>query len=163
LYIKIFIFNEDLKNSQGRLISANVVFIMITTLLLILTYNTQLQASENYTNDTNKKSHIDEEFVILISTTSCQRIGYALYGAGMSMFYWMTVLCLDLFWTLSRTSPSNHHQRTSRLRFLCYALFGCGMPILQTVSIYILDNFETSHFDGFFKPGKRTITTFLYC
>ena len=135
---------------------------MITTFLLILTYNTQLQMNENESSSktqlqTSENETSDgDEFVILISTTSCQWIGYSLYGSGMSMFYWMTVLCLDLFWTLARTSPSNHHQRTSRLRFLCYALFGCGMPIIQTMTIYLLDNFETNNLVNFLKPGKTT-------
>ena len=135
---------KDLKNSQGKLISANIFFIMLTTLLLILTYNTRLRRD-------GQEPDLPDEFVIRISGVFCRIIGYSLYGAGISMFYWMTVLCLDLFWTLTKSSPSNHHQRTGRFRFCCYFLFGCGMPLIQTLTIFILDHWET----GVLKPGKH--------
>ena len=130
---------------------------MLTTFLLLITYNTQLQNDNNSNNNTNKNNNNDsmvdhvDEFVVYISTEVCKLIGYTLYGTGISMFYWMSVLCLDLFWTLANSVPFNHHQRGSRLRFSCYAFFGCGMPVLQTLTIYLLDN---SKLEKFLKPGK---------
>ena len=134
--------NTELKNSQGRLISTNIFLILVTTLILIINFNIKI--------DPRHPIQIDNEFFVHVSKPVCQLIGYVLYCAGISMFYWMSVLCLDLYWTLTHLTGVNHHQEKSLTRFLGYLLFGCGVPIAQTIAIYLLDTFPNS---SFVNPG----------
>ena len=42
-----------------------------------------------------------EEFWILDSPLICSGLGYSLYISGISMFCWMSVMCIDLCWTFA--------------------------------------------------------------
>ncbi len=114
---------------------------MMTNLVLVINFNVK----------TNHEVDIDNEFFVLVSKPVCQLIGYALYCAGISMFYWMSVLCLDLYWTLTHLIGVNHHQEKSPARFVCYGLFGCGIPMAQTFAIYLLDAYPDTNLVN---PGK---------
>ena len=40
----------------------------------------------------------------LVPSYLCLGLGYALYYTGISMFCWMSVMCIDLCWTLARAT-----------------------------------------------------------
>lgn len=82
-----------LKNLHGKIVLSNVASILFTTILLVLIYNVQ-QENENVT----------EEFLVFVSPTLCLGLGYALYYTGISMFCWMSVMCIDLCWTFARAT-----------------------------------------------------------
>ena len=74
------------------LVICNVTSVLITTILLVLMYNVKPGSGSQQTS---------EEFWILDSPLICSGLGYSLYIAGISMFCWMSVMCIDLCWTFA--------------------------------------------------------------
>ena len=97
LVITLFVYCTlpRLKNLHGKIVICNVTSILITTTLLILIYNVHRQSEGGFSVNTS-------EFLIFVPPLACSGLGYALYIAGLSMFCWMSVMCIDLCWTFAR-------------------------------------------------------------
>jgi uncharacterized membrane protein len=96
----VYITLPTLNNLHGKIVMSNVTSILITTLLLILIYNVQKANEVDEVNNYNT----EEEFFIIVPSSVCAGLGYALYYAGISMFCWMSVMCIDLCWTFARAT-----------------------------------------------------------
>ena len=89
-----------LKNLPGKIVLSNVTSILLTTKLLIIIYNVQKKQDHFEGQETLAEG----EFLILVPSYLCLGLGYALYYTGISMFCWMSVMCIDLCWTLARAT-----------------------------------------------------------
>jgi hypothetical protein len=97
---------------KGKIISANIFFVFLTTALLLVGYNVEV-----VTNDTYDHGNVtSKEFFIPIPRGVCLTIGYSLYFTGLSMFCWMSLLCFDLFWTFNHLrTPQEQKKCGSKL------------------------------------------------
>ena len=96
LVITLFVYMTlpNLKNLHGKIVMSNVTSVLITTILLVLIYNVH-KGERNYDSG---------EFLIFVPSSVCSGLGYTLYYAGISMFCWMSVMCIDLCWTFARAT-----------------------------------------------------------
>ena len=120
LLITIFVYMTlpSLKNLHGKIVLSNVFSILLTTIFLVVIYNVQKDQEGH-------KGQISEgEFLILIPAPACRALGYILYYTGISMFCWMSVMCIDLCWTFGRAKIPR--KGSDRMKFLSYSLFGWG-------------------------------------
>ena len=101
LIITMFVYFSlpTLKNLPGKIVLSNVTSILLTTKLLIIIYNVQKQDHFE-----GQETLAEGEFLILVPSYLCLGLGYALYYTGISMFCWMSVMCIDLCWTLARAT-----------------------------------------------------------
>ena len=102
LFITMFVYMTlpSLKNLHGKIVLSNVTSILLTTKLLLIIYNVKKQ--DNFEESLQKRE--EEEFLILVPSCVCVGLGYALYYTGISMFCWMSVMCIDLCWTFARAT-----------------------------------------------------------
>ena len=86
LTLLVYILLAELHNLHGYLVTSNILVNILHTTFLLVVFNL---------------SHWLEEL-------TCKIVGYLGYFLTMAMFAWMTVLSIDLAWTLnrSRLSPS---------------------------------------------------------
>jgi len=124
----------DLKNFQGRIVCAYIFSIVLKTILLIVVYNVKLELRDVVIETGG-------EFFIDISELGCQVIGHTLYFAGILMFCWMSVLCLDLFWTFVCT-PIQLQNKKHNSRMFLYFASGFGIPLVMTFFVCAVDNFK---------------------
>ena len=103
----VYIILPDFKNLHGKIVLSNVISIALTTIYFIIVFNT----------DT--------------SSWLCAPIGYMGYFSSLSMFFWMTIMCLDLCLTFSRTQVSNNSSET--FQFFIYSLISWGLPSSLTL------------------------------
>ena len=91
LIITMFVYMTlpSLQNLHGKIVISNVASVLLTTKLLIIIYNVQ------------KKDHFEGqeglirgEFLILVPSYLCLGLGYGLYYTGISMFCWMSIMCI---------------------------------------------------------------------
>ncbi|XP_050305085.1 G-protein coupled receptor Mth2-like isoform X2 [Anthonomus grandis grandis] len=70
-------------------------------------------------------------------TVGCTFLGYSTYFAFISSFFWLNIICLDIWFTFSR--GSHHRGTTSQLKKLgLYSIYGLGAPVLLVVLVYLL-------------------------
>ena len=107
LIITMFVYMTlpSLKNLHGKIVLSNVSSILLTTKLLLIIYNVQKQDNfEESLQNRQEELEKEGEFLILVPSYLCLGLGYALYYTGISMFCWMSVMCIDLCWTFARAT-----------------------------------------------------------
>ncbi len=95
----------------------------------MVSYNVEVSTNKNNNNDNNKinnntddndnddnykTSSSSKEFFIPIPLEACLTIGYSLYFTGVSMFFWMALLCFDLFWTFTHLRTPQEQKGCSK-------------------------------------------------
>ncbi|XP_062708341.1 G-protein coupled receptor Mth2-like isoform X3 [Aedes albopictus] len=77
----------------------------------------------------------------------CEAQGYLLYFFVLVAFFWLNVMCFDIFWTFS----SGVVIKNERKRFLYYSLYAWGCPLVLVVLVAIFENTEL--IDDHLRPG----------
>ncbi|XP_070491483.1 uncharacterized protein [Chironomus tepperi] len=72
--------------------------------------------------------------------------GIALYFSILLTFFWMNVLCFDI-WSVARSRISNRSLRGEQRTFLKYCLYGFGCPLLITIIVVLIDHHRLSNSD----------------
>ncbi len=122
----------SLNNFHCKLMSINLLFIFLTTFLLILVYNVQ----------PDSKQHLNQaEFFIYAPHSLCTFLGFLLYFTGLSKFFLMTVICFDLYWMFSHLKKPEPI-KSCGARSLSYITVGLGVPLLMTLSALLVDIFR---------------------
>ncbi|XP_054084789.1 G-protein coupled receptor Mth2 isoform X2 [Zeugodacus cucurbitae] len=65
-------------------------------------------------------------------TVTCAIIGFVAYYFLSAVFYWLNVICYDVWQNFCR-SKGNVQHLTQRKQFMYYSLYGWGLPALMTV------------------------------
>ncbi|XP_058464529.1 G-protein coupled receptor Mth2-like isoform X3 [Malaya genurostris] len=68
----------------------------------------------------------------------CNVMGYMLYYSVLVSFFWLNVMCFDIFWTFSSGVVIKNEQK----RFLHYALYAFGSPTVILVVALLFDHTE---------------------
>ncbi|XP_054084759.1 G-protein coupled receptor Mth2 isoform X1 [Zeugodacus cucurbitae] len=72
-------------------------------------------------------------------TVACAFIGFVSYFFLTAVFFWLNVICFDL-WLNFRVTQGAVQNVTKRKRFLYYSLYAWGMPALMTIVTASLQN-----------------------
>lgn len=76
-----------------------------------------------------------------ISTTaSCAWLGYVAYIGFVSSFFWLNVMCFDIWWTFR--GVRGIARDSQRKKFILYSLYGWGCPLMIAVFVYMADNLD---------------------
>ncbi|XP_039965325.1 G-protein coupled receptor Mth2-like isoform X2 [Bactrocera tryoni] len=67
-----------------------------------------------------------------LETFNCAIIGFVTYFFLTAVFFWLNVICFDL-WQNFRMTQGAVRNLTQRKRFLYYSLYAWGMPALMTI------------------------------
>ena len=108
----VYVILPDFKNLHGKIVLSNIVSIALITIYSIIVFN------------------------IDTSSWLCTPSGYVGYFSSLSMFFWMTIMCLDLCLTFSRTQVSNNSSET--FKFFIYSLLCWGLPLTLTMLLLML-------------------------
>ena len=95
LTLLVYILLPELHNLHGYLVTSNLLVNILQTAFLLLVFNL---------------SH-------WLPDMACQILGYLGYFLTMAMFAWMTVLSIDLAWTLNRSRWSDGSLTQIRFQF----------------------------------------------
>lgn len=120
----IYAWFKDLRNLHGKCLMA---YILSLTMMYISISLTQL----------SKQYFIDHELF-------CETVGFVLYVSILFCFFWLNVICFDIFAAFRRTMG---HKNTEQKRFLLYCLYAFGVPIVFAIVAAIIDKNELIHED----------------
>ena len=111
----VYFLLPELNNLHGKIVLSNVFSIFFFTAFLLLVFN----------------------FTHLLSDFFCQIVGYSLYFFSISMFFWMTIMSVDLCLTVIR---ANIARRGSAFpNFVLYSAAGWGSSAVLTLGIILAD------------------------
>ena len=121
----IYMLLPDFKNLHGRIVLNNTISVTFLTIYLLIVYNTQN-----------------------ISYSLCKFLGYSGYFSALSMFTWMTVMCVDLYSTFRKAQLASNNPLS---KYLVYLAFGWGIPAIMTIVVFLLQIFLPK--ESSFNPG----------
>ena len=130
----VYVSIPGLFNLHGKIVVSNVTSIFCVTVYILTVYN-----------------------VTLTSSVFCVLIGYFGYFVSISMFCWMTVICLDLYWTFGRSLIPVEGFTTSK--FFIFSLGSWGVAALFTALVFSADKLLPQ--DSELKPNVGAAECFI--
>ena len=130
----VYVSVPDLFNLHGKIVVSNVTSIFLVTLYIIVVYNVSTEVS-----------------------FFCTLLGYFGYFVSISMFCWMTVLCLDLCRTFCSTKLGETGPPLSK--FVLFSIFAWGLAAALTIILLGLDLFLPA--SSGIKPNIGTSSCFI--
>ncbi|XP_066952174.1 uncharacterized protein [Macrobrachium rosenbergii] len=79
-----------------------------------------------------------------ISHFGCKFIASVTHFSFLAAFFWLNVMCFDIWWTLKSMRPVPETGELSRLRFKLYSLYSWGCPLVIAVVSAIIQSLPES-------------------
>lgn len=96
--------------------------------------------------------------VVLESNTMlCSISGYMIYTSVLLCFFWLNVMCYDIWSAFKRVQGSS--MIGDKSKFLLYSLYAFGVPFMCTLFVIIMDNL--SIVPEYLRPGIGEDRCFL--
>ncbi|KAF9423880.1 hypothetical protein HW555_000938 [Spodoptera exigua] len=73
-----------------------------------------------------------------ISEDICIVLTFIVYFSLLSAFFWLNVMCYDIWWTFSG-KRAHGRSGSQNKRFLCYAIYAFGVPTILTIVLAALE------------------------
>lgn len=73
------------------------------------------------------------------ATGPCIFLGYFLIIGGHFCFFWLNVMCYDIW---HKFKIGMRQRSSGKTRFICYCCYAFGIPILFTLCIFLIDEYE---------------------
>lgn len=83
---------------------------------------------------------------------SCVIIAHLMHFFFLATFFWLNVMCFNIWWTFRDFRPTSMEKSQESLRLRIYEVYAWGMPIVITTVAAVLDNLPASPGDGFLRP-----------
>lgn len=74
------------------------------------------------------------------TSVHCKILGYIAYIGFVSSFFWLNVMCFDIWWTFRGVRGIAHDLQ--RKKYALYSLYAWGCPLLILTWALLADNFE---------------------
>ncbi|XP_075992177.1 putative G-protein coupled receptor Mth-like 3 isoform X2 [Anticarsia gemmatalis] len=86
------------------------------------------------------------QYNMVPDNTVCTLLGYGIYFGFVSAFFWLNVMCFDIWWTFGsvRTVQPMRKAGAELRRFLWYSLYAWSGSILLTLIMYLFDKYPVS-------------------
>ncbi|CAH1722926.1 unnamed protein product [Chironomus riparius] len=78
----------------------------------------------------------------------CKTVGYLIYLAAFLSFFWMNVMCFDI-WKIARKAVRRSQQEELKT-FIIYSIYSVTCPLLMTITVFLID--VTKPFDQHYLP-----------
>ncbi|XP_068204273.1 uncharacterized protein [Palaemon carinicauda] len=75
-----------------------------------------------------------------ISNFGCKFIASVTHFSFLAAFFWLNVMCFDIWWTLKSMRPVPETGELSRLRFKLYSLYSWGCPLVIAIVSAIIQS-----------------------
>ncbi|CAH0585532.1 unnamed protein product [Chrysodeixis includens] len=96
-----------------------------------------------------------------ISQEECTVLTFIIYFSLLSAFFWLNVMCYDIWWTFSGKRATSGRHGSVMKRFCCYAGYAFGVPTVLTVILGALE-FSDLPMQHPLLPKLRLQGCFLY-
>ncbi|XP_026738800.1 G-protein coupled receptor Mth2-like isoform X3 [Trichoplusia ni] len=119
LTVAVYAFLPELRNLHGMVLMAYLLsffvgFLFFATMQILIL----------------KKEIIQRECTILT---------FIIYFSLLSAFFWLNVMCYDIWWTFSGKRATSGRHGSVMKRFYCYAGYAFGVPTILTVILAALE------------------------
>ncbi|XP_048478441.1 G-protein coupled receptor Mth [Plutella xylostella] len=78
-------------------------------------------------------------YVDNINTNMCLVLTFFIYFSMLSAFFWLNVMCFDIYWTFSGKRGLSLEKLSNRGRFLAYSTYAFGVPSVLTALLIGLE------------------------
>ncbi|XP_055606809.1 G-protein coupled receptor Mth2-like isoform X5 [Uranotaenia lowii] len=132
--LAIYICIPELRNIHGKSLICHVFALLCVYVLLLLT---------NFR----------------LTSGWCKIQGFTLYFWLLVCFFWLNVMCFDIFWTFSSGVLIKNEKR----RFLYYSLYAWGVPVLFTGAALMVEHLDAVplHIKPRFGENEDVLNCFL--
>ncbi|KAJ8978554.1 hypothetical protein NQ317_006115 [Molorchus minor] len=70
---------------------------------------------------------------------ACDALGFSILFSMFSSFFWMNVICIDIWWAFSGLTNSYGRRHEQNALFGLFCIYACGIPGLIVIIIYLLN------------------------
>ncbi|XP_011175316.1 G-protein coupled receptor Mth2 [Solenopsis invicta] len=112
----------ELQNVHGYTLRAHVVSLFITYVFMFCG---------------TKISKLEEIADINIC---CIIIAYVYHFFFLSSFFWLNVICFDIWWTFRKIRLCRLNMKQVKKKFVIYSIYAWGVPLIFTIFCAIMDN-----------------------
>ncbi|XP_049694267.2 probable G-protein coupled receptor Mth-like 3 [Helicoverpa armigera] len=125
LTVAVYAWIPELRNLPGMVLMAYLLSLFVGFLLLA-TMQILIMTNE-------------------ITQNICLVCTFIVYFSLLSAFFWLNVMCYDIWWTFSRTCGKNNQVRPEKphKRFKYYSLYAFGVPTALTILLATLEFSES--------------------
>nr|XP_045612038.1 uncharacterized protein LOC123766744 isoform X1 [Procambarus clarkii]XP_045612039.1 uncharacterized protein LOC123766744 isoform X1 [Procambarus clarkii] len=74
----------------------------------------------------------------IIPLAACKVMASVTHFSFMAAFFWLNVMCFDIWWTLKSMRPVAETGELSRLRFKMYSVYAWGCPIVVSLVAFTI-------------------------
>ncbi|XP_047532984.1 G-protein coupled receptor Mth-like isoform X4 [Vanessa atalanta] len=109
----------ELRNLHGRVLMAYLLclfvgFICMSTMQILLKIND-------------------------ISKSSCVALSIMIYFSLLAAFFWLNVMCFDIWWTFSGNRGMSMEKMSLQAKFYAYSIYAFGIPTALTIIVVALE------------------------
>lgn len=72
--------------------------------------------------------------------TLCSTVGYLAYYFGQATFFWLNIMCIEIFTKIVIKSFQTSRSSDNVKLFVAFCAYGFGIPMIITIFIYLLDH-----------------------
>ncbi|KAF5291207.1 hypothetical protein FQA39_LY14449 [Lamprigera yunnana] len=91
-----------------------------------------------------------------MSGKPCFFIAVIMHFVFLGTFFWLNIMCVNIWWTFRDLRPQNLEKRQERCRLRIYELYAWGGPLFITALAAILDSVPYKRDSTFLRPGFGT-------
>ncbi|XP_072397058.1 G-protein coupled receptor Mth2-like isoform X8 [Diabrotica undecimpunctata] len=73
--------------------------------------------------------------------TTCHVLGYLIIFFFLVSFFWMNVMCVDMWLAFSGMRTFLSKKTAERKRFIIYCIYAWGMPIIHVVLVFLINTY----------------------
>ncbi|XP_049779046.1 G-protein coupled receptor Mth2-like isoform X4 [Schistocerca cancellata] len=87
-----------------------------------------------------------------MNDTECVTLAFIIYFSFLASFFWLNVMCFDIFWTFSgfRSLRGTAREREHK-KFIIYSIYSWGCPLIL-LSVTLVMQFHNDIPDGLLRP-----------
>ncbi|CAH1179454.1 unnamed protein product [Phaedon cochleariae] len=76
-----------------------------------------------------------------VPNTLCHVLGYSIIFFFTVSFFWMNVMCIDMWLAFSGIRGFNGKKSAEKKRFIIYCLYAWGVPLLHILTVFLLNTY----------------------
>ncbi|XP_011171921.2 G-protein coupled receptor Mth2 [Solenopsis invicta] len=77
-----------------------------------------------------------------VDEKTCIILAYILNFSFLSSFFWLNVICFDIWWTFRKLRPCRTNIKQRKKKFVRYSIYAWGVPLIFIVIYFIMDHVD---------------------
>ncbi|XP_046390124.1 probable G-protein coupled receptor Mth-like 3 [Ischnura elegans] len=136
--LAIYATTSELRNLHGKCLMCHIISLLVGYLFLAI-----VQRSGGSLND-----------------NACTAFGFVIYFALLCSFFWLNIMCIDIYVAFSSFAPPRMHSSEIK-KFFTYILYAWGIPFLIIIVTAIMEFHPAVESGKFLKPEFKTTCWFF--